>query len=115
VFNREYVYSNHVSGSVGILPILHVFALVHVQNVHCVHTVCHVYVTSCPFVGSGYLHSFKLYNVSVFSITHISDVLVLSLAIDAYHCNDIKAIVHSIASIAITTINSTRVNALVFC
>ena len=44
-------------------------------------------------------------------ILFISDILTPSLAFDEYHWNDIKAIVHRIARIVITTINSTRVKA----
>ena len=40
--------------------------------------------------------------------------LVESLASLEYHCSEIKAIVHRIASIVITTISSTRVNAFLF-
>gem|GEM_PF-647190 len=44
----------------------------------------------------------------------VSEILIESLAFLLYHCNDIKDIVHSIASIVITTISSTKVKAC-FC
>jgi len=43
-----------------------------------------------------------------------SDILTEFLDDFEYHCNEINAIVHKIAIIVITTINSTRVNAFLF-
>ena len=45
-------------------------------------------------------------------IDFISLILTESLEVAEYHCIDINAIVHRIAKIVITTINSTRVKAL---
>ena len=47
-------------------------------------------------------------------IVDTSAILTESLEIFEYHCNDTKAIVQRIASIVITTINSTNVKAC-FC
>jgi hypothetical protein len=43
-----------------------------------------------------------------------SEILVTSLALLLYQANDVNAIVHKIAKIAITTINSTNVKPKLF-
>ena len=114
MFSTEYVYSLQVSGSFGTSDICHCdhsSFLVSSQNVHCVHTSDQEYVICSQFEGLGNLHSFKWYNQTIVSILFKSVHLDAFLASLENHCSDIKAIVHNIASIVITTINSTKVKA----
>ena len=61
--------------------------------------------------GFGSFQVFKENNSREVLIFFISDTLLVSLEIAEYHWNDIKAIVHRIARIVITTISSTSVKA----
>jgi hypothetical protein len=59
---------------------------------------------------SGYFAA-SIKNISkLVFILLISDILTASLEFAEYDCSDINAIVHKIAKIVITTINSTNVN-----
>jgi hypothetical protein len=109
----EYTYSCSVSGSFGILSKLSTFLNVDSQNTHCVQASLHEYVICVQSVGRGYFHVLTWNSSSDVFIDHISDILVLSLAVLEYHCIEIKAIVHSIANIVIVTISSTKVKAFV--
>ena len=66
---------------------------------------------STQFVGSGKNHFCALKSSRLFLILFISVSLAQSLAFVEYHPNATNAIVHSIARIVSTTINSTRVKA----
>jgi len=92
-----------VSGSVGILSNLSTLFLVASQNIHWVHTIDHEYNTSNQSVVSGYFHESKWNSSSEVFIADKSEILVESLAVFEYHCNDMKDIVHKIARIVITT------------
>jgi hypothetical protein len=77
--------------------------------VNSVEPITHVQVM---FSGNGTSHVF-IWNISIhFDRLFMSDILTLSLELDEYEEKEINHIVHSIARIVITTINSTNVNAL---
>ncbi len=115
VFITEYVYSLSIRGSFGILSSLDTLVKVVCQNIHCVHIIHQLNVISIPSVVTGYFQASRLKNSSAVFIFDISLTLTLFLDDLEYHWSEIKAIVHRIARIVITTINSTSVNAfLVF-
>jgi hypothetical protein len=82
------------------------------HTTHCVKRISHEYVIAHTLSGIGYFHVLSENNSRDFLIFETSLTLLLSLACAEYHCSDKNAIVHKIASIIITTISSTRVNAL---
>ena len=64
--------------------------------------------------GFGYFQCFTLYSSSTFVILLRSANLVESLALSAYHWNDMNATVARTARIVITTMSSTSVKAFLF-
>lgn len=84
------------------------------ENVHWVHASPQEYVISVALSGSGYDVLLVIKIESAFSIVLTSDILLEFLAFLPYPERLIKAIVHSIESIVITTISSTRVKAVSF-
>jgi hypothetical protein len=84
------------------------------QKIPCFHASLHENVTVVKLVVSGYFQDDILNNSKDDFMLFISVNLTLSLESFAYHCIDINAIVHKIANIVMTTINSTKVKALFF-
>ena len=97
------MYSFNVNGSTGFWFSCAKFVLTLSQMVHWFQTNHQLKVISTHAVGSGYFQIWVSYNERLVTIFAISDCLTESRASLLYHWSDMKAIVHRIARIVITT------------